>query len=59
MVEMGDKLVSYDLDYLKVNAKSIITPIIVSDDNVEKIELLVNPGEKIDVGAPLIKVILK
>lgn len=59
MVEVGDKLVSYDLDYLKENAKSIITPIIVSDDNVDHIELLVKAGEKIEAGAPLMKVYLK
>lgn len=59
MVEMGDKLVSYDLDYLKENAKSIITPIIVSDDNVDHIEMLVKPGEKVEAGAPLMKVTLK
>lgn len=59
MVEVGDKLVSYDLDYLKENAKSIITPIIVSDDNVDHIELLVKTGEKVEAGAPLMKVTLK
>jgi len=59
IVEVGDKLVSYDLDYLKENAKSIITPIIVSDDNVDHIELLVKNGEKVEVGAPLMKVFLK
>ena len=55
----GDKLVSYDLDYLKENVKSIITPIIVSDDNVDHIKLLVNSGEKVEAGTPLIKVFLK
>ncbi|MGB6129851.1 MAG: glucose PTS transporter subunit IIA [Psychrilyobacter sp.] len=59
MVEVGDKLISYDLDYLKENAKSIITPIIVSDDNVDHIELLVKTGEKVEAGAPLMKVTLK
>jgi len=59
MVEVGDKLVSYDLDYLKENAKSIITPIIVSDDNVDHIELLIKNGEKVEAGAPLMKVTLK
>ncbi len=55
-VEVGDQLVKYDLDFLKENAKSVITPIIVSDDNVDHIELLVQPGEKVEVGAPLLKV---
>lgn len=59
MVEKGDKLVKYDLDYLKENAKSIITPIIVSDDNVDHIELLVEKGKKVETGEPLMKVYLK
>lgn len=59
MVEVGDKLVSYDLDYLKENAKSIITPIIVSDDNIDHLELLVKAGGKVEIGTPLMKVFLK
>ncbi len=59
MVERGDKMVNYDLDYLKENAKSISTQIIVSDDNVDNIEMLVQGGEKVEAGAPLMKVVLK
>jgi len=59
MVEVGDRLISYDLDYLKENAKSIITPIIVSDDNIDHIELLVEFGKKVEIGDPLMKIFLK
>lgn len=59
MVEVGDRLISYDLDYLKENAKSIITPIIVSDDNIDHLELLVEFGKKVEVGDPLMKIFLK
>jgi len=59
IVKLGDKLVSYDLDYLKENASSVITPVIVSNEEVKNIEMLVNPGDKIEVGAPLMKVFLK
>ena len=58
-VEKGDKLVGYDLEYLKENAKSIITPIIVSDDNIDHLEILVENGDKIEVGEPLMKITLK
>jgi PTS system glucose-specific IIA component len=58
-VEVGNELIKFDLDYLKENSKSVITPIIVSDDNVDKIELLVKVGEKVEVGTPLMKVFLK
>jgi PTS system glucose-specific IIA component len=58
-VEVGDKLVSYDLEFLKENAKSVITPIIVSDDNVEHIEMLVKPGETVEVGDSLMKIFIK
>ena len=58
-VNVGTKLISYDLDYLKENAKSVITPIIISNEEVEKIELLLKPGEHVEVGAPLMKVFLK
>jgi PTS system glucose-specific IIA component len=58
-VEVGDKLVSYDLDYLKENAKSVITPIIVSNDNVEHMEILVKAGEIVEVGTPIMKIFLK
>lgn len=59
MVEVGDRLISYDLDYLKENAKSIITPIIVSDDNIDHLELLVEFGKKVEIGDPLMKIFLK
>jgi len=58
-VELGEELVKYDLDYLKENAKSIVTPIIVSDDEVEHIELIAKIGSDIEVGEPLMKIFLK
>lgn len=58
-VVSGQELIKYDLDFIKDNAKSIITPLIVSDEKVEKVELLVQEGKKVEVGEPLLKVTLK
>jgi len=58
-VVKGDELISCDLDYVGAKAKSLMTPIIVSNDNVESIELLVKPGELVEVGTPLMKVKVK
>lgn len=57
-VKLGDKLVEYDLDFLKENAKSTKTPIIITNmDVVEKIEVVANGNVK--VGDLLMKVTLK
>lgn len=58
-VTLGQELVKYNLDFLKENAKSIITPFIVSHEKVQSIELLAPEGYKIKVGDPLIKIHLK
>jgi len=58
-VKVGDDLVLCNLDFLKEHAKSLITPVIVSNDNVENIELLVSPGDLVDLGTPLMKVRVK
>jgi glucose-specific phosphotransferase system IIA component len=55
--KVGDELVKYDLEYIKKNAKSHLTPVIISSmDEVESIEKMsgeVKPGDL------LMKVVLK
>jgi len=58
-VAAGDELVSCDLEYIGSKAKSLMTPIIVSNDNIESLELLVKPGDIVEVGTPLMKVKVK
>ncbi|MCK5779467.1 MAG: PTS glucose transporter subunit IIA [Psychrilyobacter sp.] len=57
-VKLGDELVKYDLDFIKENAKSTRTPVIISNmDDVEEI-IVVAKGE-VKVGDLLMKVKLK
>ncbi|MCI6153137.1 MAG: PTS glucose transporter subunit IIA [Fusobacterium perfoetens] len=57
-VKKGEKLVEYDLEFIKTNAKSVKTPIIISSmDMVEKIE--VEASGEVKVGDLLMKVYLK
>ncbi len=57
-IKKGEKLIEYDLAYLKENAPSVKTPIIVTSmDMVEKIEVLKKGSIKI--GEPLMKIYLK
>ena len=58
-VHEGDDLVLADLDYLRENAKSLLTPIIVNNDNIKKLEILVKAGDKVDFGTPIMKITLK
>ncbi len=58
-VAAGDELVSCDLEFIASKAKSLMTPIIVSNDNIESLELLVKPGDLVEVGTPLMKVKVK
>lgn len=58
-VEVEDKLVQCDLEFIRENAKSLITPIIVSNERVSKIQMLVEHGEIVEVGDPIIRVFLK
>ncbi|MGX6591945.1 PTS system, glucose-specific IIA component [Cetobacterium ceti] len=58
-VKSGEELVKYDLDYINKNAKSSITPFIVSNEKVSKVEILVPEGQKVKVGEPLLKITLK
>ncbi|QCI23633.1 PTS glucose transporter subunit IIA [Buchnera aphidicola (Macrosiphoniella sanborni)] len=38
-VQIGDKIILFDLDFLKNNAKSVLTPVVISNiDNFKKIE---------------------
>lgn len=51
-VKIGDKIVEFDVDFIKNNAKSSITPILVTNmDAISKLEALnlkeVNPGDQI------------
>lgn len=57
-VSVGDKLIEYDLDFIKKNAKSTKTPIIITSmDIVENIEVVAKGNVK--VGDLLMKVTLK
>lgn len=57
-VSVGDKLVEYDLTFIKENAKSTKTPIIITSmDIVENIEIVAKGNVK--VGDLLMKVTLK
>ena len=51
MVKKGDKLVEYDLEFLEKNAKSTITPVIISNmemvDSIEKKSGIVKAGDLI------------
>ncbi|MGL6100928.1 MAG: PTS sugar transporter subunit IIA [Fusobacteriaceae bacterium] len=57
-VKVGEELVKYDLDYIKGNAKSSITPVIINNmDIVEKIEIVAT-GE-VKHGDLLMRVLVK
>lgn len=59
-VKKGKKLIEYDLDYIKKNSKSIITPIVITNmDIVKKIEFMKEYNKKIKVGELLMKVKVK
>ena len=57
-VKVGDELVKYDLEYIKANAKSIITPVIINNmDMVEKLEIVATGDVK--HGDLLMRVLVK
>lgn len=57
-VNVKDELVKYDLDYIKANAKSTRTPVIVANmDQVEALEVVANGDVK--VGDLLMRVKIK
>lgn len=60
-VEVGDELVKYDLDYIKTNAKSARTPVIISESSMEDVveTLEVVASGDVKVGDLLMRVKLK
>ncbi|MGL6114318.1 PTS sugar transporter subunit IIA [Cetobacterium sp. SF1] len=58
-VKNGEELIKYDLDFIEKNAKSTMTPFIVSHEKVAKVEVLVPEGTEVKVGEPILKVTLK
>lgn len=58
-VNVGDKLVEYDLAFIKENAPSVKTPVIINNmDAVEKIEVVAK-GKDVKVGDLIMRVLLK
>lgn len=58
-VNAGDEIISCDLNYINNKARSTITPIIVNNENISRLELLVKHGEIVESGAPLMRIYLK
>lgn len=57
-VKIGEELVKYDIDFIKENAKSVRTPVIINNmDLVEELKIMVNGDVK--VGDLLMKVKIK
>lgn len=57
-VKPGDELVKYDLDFMRENAKSVITPVIINSmDEVEELKVVASGNVK--VGDLLMKVKMK
>ena len=55
-VKQGQKLIEFDLNLVQKNAKSLVTPIVITNpDQWKKIELLVNTGNNIKTGDELWK----
>ncbi len=58
-VKVGDKLVEYDLDFIKDKVPSTKTPVIINNmDAVEKIEVVAK-GKDVKVGDLIMRVLLK
>ena len=58
-VNVGDKLVEYDLELIKSKAPSVKTPVIINNmDAVEKIEVVAK-GKDVKVGDLIMRVLLK
>jgi len=55
----GDELVACNLNYIKKKEKSLMTPIIVSNENIDNLKLLVGYGETVETGDPLMKINLR
>ena len=55
-VKMGDTIIEFDLAFLKENAKSILTPVVIS--NMDEIKELQKMSGKVEVAVdPVIKII--
>lgn len=58
-VKVGDKLIEYDLEFLKEKAPSVRTPIIISNmDSVERIEVVAK-DKNVKPGDLIMRVLLK
>ena len=55
-VKMGDTIIEFDLEFLKANAKSILTPVVIS--NMDEIKELKKMSGNVEVASdPVIKII--
>lgn len=52
-VKKGDALMNLDLDYLNKNAKSMTSPIIVTDVDADKVEVFLQASGHVEAGEPL------
>ncbi|MCE4969842.1 MULTISPECIES: glucose-specific PTS transporter subunit IIBC [Staphylococcus] len=52
-IQPGDVLLTFDLDYIRENAKSDITPIIVTQGNIQEVDL--TEGQSLQFGESLFK----
>lgn len=55
-VKKGDTLMKLDLDYLNKNAKSMTSPIIVTDVDADKIDVVLKASGHVEAGEPLYEV---
>ncbi|NTW72042.1 MAG: PTS transporter subunit EIIC [Eubacteriaceae bacterium] len=54
-VHVGDRLVEFDIEYVKKHAKSIMTPVVITNmDKVNSMEII--SGEHIDIGTEVLKI---
>lgn len=53
-VKKGDPLVKFDLEFMKENAKSVLTPVIIS--NMDEIKSMEKLSGKINPGDPILKI---
>lgn len=56
-IKKGEKLIKYDLNYIKANAKSICTPVVIA--NMEKVDRIEKKSGKVKAGDLLMRVYLK
>lgn len=58
-MKKGDKLIEYDLEFIKSKVPSVRTPVIITNmDIVEKIEVI-SKGKEVKVGELLMKIKIK